>query len=212
MRVPVPLRVFSALVIASLACSVATPNALPATDTPEPEVEASPTPDGGGVEDGFFVLNLSESDQEGLELRVEEIYQSILNSGGEIDRGALLDAYAHLAELPRVGGAWQAVGPSPIDGVYMPQGRIPGSGRVNAFVVDPRNSDVVYAAASIGGIWKTEDGGETWRSLVDNQVPLIYGGLVMDPANPDSLYALLGEFDGVGKGRNFFNHNRMNPV
>jgi photosystem II stability/assembly factor-like uncharacterized protein len=55
---------------------------------------------------------------------------------------------------------------------------------------------VIYAAASIGGIWKSEDGGQSWRSLVDQQVPLIYGGLVMHPDNPDSLYALLGEFDG----------------
>jgi photosystem II stability/assembly factor-like uncharacterized protein len=113
-----------------------------------------------------------------------------------VDRGVILEAYAHLTELPRVGGEWQSVGPAPIDGVYMPQGRIPGSGRVNGFAVDPRNSDVVYAAASIGGIWKTEDGGQTWRSLVDQQVPLIYGGIIMDPANPDTLYGLLGEFDG----------------
>jgi len=203
MSVPTPLRVLSVLVLVSLACSLgsAGQELLPATETPAAEAAPSPTPEGGGVpDDGFFILNLSESDQEGLQLRAEEIYQSILNSGGEIDRGALLDAYAGLAALPRVGGEWHAIGPSPIDGVYMPQGRIPGSGRVNGFVVDPRNSDMVYAAASIGGIWKTEDGGLTWRSLVDQQVPLIYGGLVLDPANPDVLYATLGEFDGQVSG------------
>lgn len=198
MRSQALLRVLAILLLASLACSMATANdVLPPTATPEESrPEPTVTPEGGGVQDGFFVLNLSESDQEGLELRADEIYQAVLNSGGEVDRGVLLEAYAHLAELPRVGGEWQAVGPAPIDGVYMPQGRIPGSGRVNGFVVDPRNSDVVYAAASIGGIWKTEDGGQTWRSLIDQQVPLIYGGLVADPNDPDTLYGLLGEFDG----------------
>ena len=73
---------------------------------------------------------------------------------------------------------------------------MPGSGRVNGFAVDPRNTEVVYAAASIGGLWKTEDGGQSWRSLSEQQVPLIYGGVVMDPNNPDTIYALLGEFDG----------------
>jgi len=40
-----------------------------------------------------------------------------------------------------------------IDGVYLPQGRIPSSGRVNGFAIDPRNPDIVFAAISIGGLW-----------------------------------------------------------
>src|SRR5438046_5838689 len=93
-RFPVPLRVLAVLVLVSVACSVSSGHdVLPPTDTPEANVEPSPTPEGGGVpDDGFFILNLSESDQEGLVLRAEEIYQSILNTGGEIDRGTLLDA------------------------------------------------------------------------------------------------------------------------
>lgn len=125
---------------------------------------------------GLFVLNLSESDQKGLELRGDEILQSILDGGGEVDRGVLLSAYAQLAELPHVGGEWQSIGPAPIQGVFMPQGQVPGSGRVNGFAIDPRNTDVVYAAASIGGLWKTEDGGQSWRSLSEQNVPLDYGG------------------------------------
>ena len=70
------------------------------------------------------------------------------------------------------------------------------SEHINRIVVDPRNSDVVYAAASVGGVWKTEDGGQSWRSLTDQSVPLNYGGIVIDPQNPDVLYGLLGEFDG----------------
>lgn len=190
------------LLAASLACTFVTgQDVLPPTATPEPTLppqEPTPTPVGDIIEedDGFFVLNLSTSDQEGLALRADEIYQEILNGGGDVDRGVILEAYAHLVDLPRVGGEWQPVGPAPIRGVYLPQGRVPGSGRVNGFAIDPRNSNVVYAAASIGGIWKTEDGGRTWRSLVDQQVPLIYGGIVMHPDNPDTLYALLGELDG----------------
>jgi photosystem II stability/assembly factor-like uncharacterized protein len=189
--------VLAVLVIAALACSAGSSDVLPPTSTPGPEAAPSPTPEGGGVDlDGFFDLNLSKSDQEGLESRADEIYQQIIGAGGDVDRGVLLEAYAELAQYERVGGQWRSVGPAPIEGVNMPQGQVPGSGRVNGFAVDPRNSDVVYAAASVGGIWKTEDGGQTWRSLTDNQVPLVYGGIVMDPQAPNTLYALLGEFDG----------------
>src|SRR5207247_1958351 len=140
--------------------------------------------------------NQTESDQKGRELRADEILQSILDGGGEVDRGVLLQAYAELAKLQHVGGEWHGIGPAPIQGVYMPQGQVPGSGRVNGFAVDPRNTNVVYAAASIGGLWKTEDGGQSWHSLSEQQVPLIYGGIVIDPNDPDTLYAPLGEFDG----------------
>src|SRR6185369_3266908 len=168
------LRLIMALVVPALACTMSSTN-LPVTSTPEPEQPPTSTPEGGGVDNnGLFVLNLSESDQKGLELRADEILQSILDGGGE----------------------WHAIGPAPIQGVYMPQGLVPGSGRVNGLAVDPRNTNVVYAAASIGGLWKTEDGGQSWRSLSEQQVPLIYGGIVMDPNDPDTLYAPLGEFDG----------------
>ena len=192
--------VLAALLLASLACSLSkSPESLPSTSTPLPIEQVptpTPTPEGGGVNEGFFDLNLSKSDQEGLEARADEIYQAMIGAGGDVDRGALLEAYAELARYEHVGGEWRSAGPAPIAGVNLPQGQVPGSGRVNGFAIDPRNSQIVYAAASVGGIWKTEDGGQTWSSLTDGQVPLVYGGIVMDPQNPDTLYALLGEFDG----------------
>jgi photosystem II stability/assembly factor-like uncharacterized protein len=78
--------------------------------------------------------------------------------------------------------------------VNIPQGKIPSGGLVNGLAIDPRDSNVVYAAASFGGIWKTTDAGKTWKSLTNGQVPMVYGDIVMDPKNPDTLYALLGEF------------------
>jgi photosystem II stability/assembly factor-like uncharacterized protein len=63
--------------------------------------------------------------------------------------------------------------------------------------IDPRNSNVVYAASMghvfkpnpVRGIFKTTDGGKTWRNVlfVSDQT----GGidLVMDPRNPSTLYA-----------------------
>jgi photosystem II stability/assembly factor-like uncharacterized protein len=193
-----PVAAVTLLVWAALACSLlSSPEAPPPTATPASDAAPSPTPSGGGVSTGFFDLNLNRSDQEGLTERANEIYQQLVNSAGDVDRSALIEAYRELANYQPVGGEWRSVGPAPIEGVYLPQGQVPGSGRINGLALDPRNPDVVYAAATAGGIWKSEDGGLAWRSLSDRQVPVFYGGLVMDPDDPDTLYGLLGAFDGI---------------
>jgi len=66
-----------------------------------------------------------------------------------------------------------------------------------SLVVDPKNPDVVYAA-SMGhvfkpgphrGVFKTTDGGKTWHKVlfVNDKTGVV--DLVMDPKNPDVLYA-----------------------
>lgn len=71
------------------------------------------------------------------------------------------------------------------------------SEHIGRIVIDPRNSDVVYVAAqgplfSAGGergLYKTTDGGKTWvRSLFVSDNTGITD-VVMDPKNPDVLYA-----------------------
>jgi photosystem II stability/assembly factor-like uncharacterized protein len=64
-------------------------------------------------------------------------------------------------------------------------------------VVHPRNSDVVYVAASgheytdnpERGIYKTTDGGKSWEKVLFESEKAGAIDLVMDPANPDILYA-----------------------
>ncbi len=66
-------------------------------------------------------------------------------------------------------------------------------GRIRGIAVHPQNADIVYIAAAAGGIWKTEDGGETWTPIFDFENVLAFGTLAMDPNNPDVLYAGTGE-------------------
>src|SRR5712692_1315783 len=69
-----------------------------------------------------------------------------------------------------VGVQWTQIGPAPLridDNTY--QGDGPDSGRVDDIAIDPRGAgdQVIYIAASSGGIWKSTDGGLSWTPKTD---------------------------------------------
>ena len=69
--------------------------------------------------------------------------------------------------------------------------------RISKIVVDPRNNDVVFAAAqgplwSPGGergLFKTTDGGKTWKNVLSAGEWTGVTDVVIDPDDPDTLYA-----------------------
>ncbi|HKB79720.1 MAG TPA: glycosyl hydrolase, partial [Thermoanaerobaculia bacterium] len=71
------------------------------------------------------------------------------------------------------------------------------SEHIGKIVVDPRNSDVVYVAAqgplwAAGGdrgLYKTTDGGKTWKAVLTISPDTGVTDVVFDPSNPDTLYA-----------------------
>jgi photosystem II stability/assembly factor-like uncharacterized protein len=71
------------------------------------------------------------------------------------------------------------------------------SEHIGMITLDPRDSDVVYVAAqgplfSSGGdrgLYKTTDGGETWRNLLQISEDTGVNEVVLDPADPDIVYA-----------------------
>lgn len=66
-------------------------------------------------------------------------------------------------------------------------------GRTRALLIHPANPDVIYAAASAGGVWKTTDGGKSWKPLGDLLPNIAVNALAMDPQNPEVIYAGTGE-------------------
>lgn len=71
------------------------------------------------------------------------------------------------------------------------------SSQIAKIIVDPRNSNVVYVAAQgqawgpggERGLYKTTDGGKTWNAVLEIGEYTGITDLVMDPRNPDILYA-----------------------
>ncbi len=71
------------------------------------------------------------------------------------------------------------------------------SQHIGMIAIDPRNSDVVWVAAQ-GSIWgpggdrglyKTTDGGKTWKKMLDISENTGVSNVVLDPRNPDVVYA-----------------------
>ncbi|MCA2985676.1 WD40/YVTN/BNR-like repeat-containing protein [Gemmatimonas sp.] len=74
---------------------------------------------------------------------------------------------------------------------------LPNSQHIGRIVIDPRDPDVVYVAA-MGPLWgpggerglfKTIDGGRTWTNTKALSEHTGFTEVIMDPANPDVLYA-----------------------
>ena len=75
-----------------------------------------------------------------------------------------------------------------------------GEGNVFSLVVDPTDSNVVYAVAgtAAGHVSKSVDGGRTWRMLPASPSPI--SALTIDPANPQILFAAVEGAWTDGKG------------
>jgi photosystem II stability/assembly factor-like uncharacterized protein len=88
-------------------------------------------------------------------------------------------------QLNLPGDRWVPIGPQSI----FVQNQLPYAGRVTAIAAHPTNASILYVGADSGGIWRTTTGGTSWTSLTDTiPVPAI-SSLVIDPQNPQLLYA-----------------------
>lgn len=88
--------------------------------------------------------------------------------------------------------SWSELGPS--------RNGMQGIGRMSALEFDPYNSNIMYAGAPVGGVWKTTDGGQNWINLnTDLQLPRLgITSIQIDPNSPDQnnpiIYAGTGDW------------------
>ncbi|HEX8181355.1 MAG TPA: hypothetical protein VF525_17565, partial [Pyrinomonadaceae bacterium] len=67
------------------------------------------------------------------------------------------------------------------------------SGRVIGFAVDPKEHSRYYVASASGGVWKTENGGTTFRPIFDGEGSYSIGYITLDPKNPLTVWVGTGE-------------------
>jgi hypothetical protein len=65
--------------------------------------------------------------------------------------------------------------------------------RVNVIKPDPKNSQIVYLGFSSGGLWKTMDGGQSWKAIFDDFPWLAIADINIDPTNSKIIYVATGD-------------------
>ncbi|RZS90457.1 WD40/YVTN/BNR-like repeat-containing protein [Aquimarina brevivitae] len=84
------------------------------------------------------------------------------------------------------------------------------SERISSITINPSNSNEIYVGV-LGALWgdseergiyKTTDGGKNWEKILYIDQTTGAGDLVMDPQNPDVLYASMWEFRRTAWGFN----------
>ena len=118
---------------------------------------------------------------------------------------------------PAIPGArnWLPLGPTVVlDGQTV--GNEPIAGRICSVAV-AAGGQIVYAAAAAGGVFRSDDKGTSWRSLMDGfdvdptnfaSTSLACGALAIDPSNPDRVFVGTGE----GDTHQLFMHRIVNAL
>ena len=81
-------------------------------------------------------------------------------------------------------------------------------GRVNAIALHPTDTNTMFIGAAAGGIWKTTDGGITWKVNSDSLPTLGVSAIAINPSNPSIMYFGSGDRDaGDAAGFGVFKSN-----
>src|SRR4030095_3064810 len=67
------------------------------------------------------------------------------------------------------------------------------SGRISDVAVDPKNPSVWYIASAIGGLWKTENRGNTFTPVFDTYGSYSLGAVTVDPRDSNIVWLGTGE-------------------
>src|SRR3954470_16039038 len=66
-------------------------------------------------------------------------------------------------------------------------------GRVSRVAGVPGNPMLYYAATASGGVWMSNDGGTTWKSIWDDQPISSIGSIAVAASDPNVIYVGSGE-------------------
>lgn len=70
------------------------------------------------------------------------------------------------------------------------------SGRIADIEVDSENPSTWYVAVGSGGVWKTDNGGITFKPIFDSEAVYSTGDVTIDPSNSNIIWVGTGENNG----------------
>jgi photosystem II stability/assembly factor-like uncharacterized protein len=141
-----------------------------------------------GTASGPTVLPAVTPEPEGAD---DWMYLQRANPDGSIPDAAVNQAISQSKAMgqqsqgsPATDQVWAELGPSNI------------GGRIRDVALDPTTKDAVYIATGSGGIWRSTDGGQTFATAWDSQLPQSIGAVAVD--SQGVVWAGTGEVDHGG--------------
>jgi len=140
----------------------------------------------------------SSSHKKGIEQIAD--YQKQIRKGIEAEastykKGYLIEEFNKAAQKGLAKRTTSAITPT-----FIERGPNNVPGRSRGIAIDPNNTNRWFVGTVGGGVWLTEDGGTTWKSLTDFKIPnLSTSTIVMSQTNANLLYVGTGEpFGNLG--------------
>jgi photosystem II stability/assembly factor-like uncharacterized protein len=127
------------------------------------------------------------------------------DENGKIPANAIVNAFQQKVQMAVDSSAWPstpAAGPNgeiqPLTAGIQPSGWVwlgPGNigGRIRSILIHPTTPNTMWVGSVCGGVWKTVDAGTSWAPLNDFMANLAIGSMVMDPTDPNTIFAGTGE-------------------
>lgn len=133
--------------------------------------------------------------RENPEERAKHRLMQRLDDNGQILPNALLDAKKQFDQMRQIApaedaglGNWEWLGPGNI------------GGRIRAILIHPVFHGTMWIGSVSGGIWRSDNGGNSWFPVSDFMANLAVTSLAVDPVNTSTLYASTGEALGTATG------------
>lgn len=123
-------------------------------------------------------------------------------SGNPGDASSFIQYRSNASQLRQMdasqfNAAWYPVGPSAIPENltgYLEA----GIGRINCMAFHPENPNILYVGVAQGGVWKSENNGQSWYPLTDNLPILRISDIEINPQNPNEIYLAVGDYAYLG--------------
>ncbi len=127
--------------------------------------------------------------------RWEQYWQSRVDSLGNFPNqndviktaSKVLEANSKKTFAKSISGNWIAEGPFTTVGGYS------GIGRLNCMAFDPSNPAKFWLGSPAGGLWLTEDGGQSYIPKTDNLPVIGVSDIAIHPFNSDTMYIASGD-------------------
>ncbi len=113
---------------------------------------------------------------------------------GDPDLPSIYPQILYLNSLTSLPSNWESLGPNIVPKVIFKKDKS-GAGRVNTIAFHPTNAGIMWIGAPSGGIWKTVNGGLTWKTTSDELASIGISDIVVNPLNPNVIYAVTGDGD-----------------